>query len=151
MDGRVRDALHDLERSDIGTIHSFAANLLRLYPIEAGVDPQFREDDGSEFDRLFDEQWDAWLDQELALASPRADDWRKVLARCQLDQIKALARSLSAETVELKQGAGARDHRAAARLARQINRASRRPGCAPSRKPVERTTRARRPRRYLRV
>jgi ATP-dependent helicase/nuclease subunit A len=103
MDGRIRDALRNLERSDIGTIHSFAANLLRLYPIEAGVDPQFREDDGSEFDRLFDEQWDAWLDQELALASPRADDWRKVLARCQLDQIKTLARSLAAETVELKQ------------------------------------------------
>ncbi len=103
MDGRMREALRNLERSDIGTIHSFAANLLRLYPIEAGVDPQFREDEGSEFDRLFDEQWDAWLDQELALASPRAEDWRKVLARCQLDQIKALARSLSAETVELNQ------------------------------------------------
>ncbi len=99
---RIHDALRNLERSDIGTIHSFAANLLRLYPIEAGVDPQFREDDGAEFDRLFDEQWDAWLDQELALASPRADDWRKILARCQLDQIKALARSLAAETVELE-------------------------------------------------
>jgi len=103
MDKRIRDALRNLERSDIGTIHSFAANLLRLYPIEAGVDPQFREDDGSEFDRLFDEQWDAWLDQELALQSPCADDWRQVLARCQLDQIKALARSLAAETVALKQ------------------------------------------------
>ena len=103
MDSRIRAALRNLERSDIGTIHSFAANLLRLYPIEAGVDPQFREDDGSEFDRLFDEQWDAWLDQELALSSPRAEDWRKILARCQLDQIKALARSLAAETVDLSQ------------------------------------------------
>ena len=103
LNGRIRNALRNLERSDIGTIHSFAANLLRLFPIEAGVDPQFREDDGSEFDRLFDEQWDAWLDQELALASPHADEWRKVLARCQLDQIKTLARSLSAETVDVKQ------------------------------------------------
>ncbi len=103
MDSRIRAALRNLERSDIGTIHSFAANLLRLYPIEAGVDPQFREDDGSEFDRLFDQQWDAWLAQELALSSPRAEDWRKVLARCQLDQIKILARSLAAETVDLSQ------------------------------------------------
>ena len=95
--------LRNLERSDIGTIHSFAANLLRLYPIEAGVDPQFREDDGTEFERLFDEQWDAWLDQELALGSPHADEWRKVLARCQLDQIKVLAISLAAETVNLDQ------------------------------------------------
>ena len=103
MDQRIRDALRNLERSDIGTIHSFAANLLRLYPIEAGVDPQFREDDGTEFDRLFDEQWDGWLDQELALASAHAEDWRKVLGRCQLEQIKALARSLAAETVALEQ------------------------------------------------
>jgi len=104
MDGRIGEALRNLERSDIGTIHSFAANLLRLYPIEAGVDPQFDEDDGTEFDRQFDEEWNAWLDQELALHSPRAEDWRKVLARCQLDQIKALARSLTAETVDLNQG-----------------------------------------------
>src|SRR6185295_4267387 len=76
LDSRVRDALRNLERSDIGTIHSFAATLLRLYPLEAGVDPQFREDDGSEFDRMFDEQWDQWLDVELALSSPRADEWR---------------------------------------------------------------------------
>ena len=32
MDSRIHDALRNLERSDIGTIHSFAANLLRLYP-----------------------------------------------------------------------------------------------------------------------
>jgi ATP-dependent helicase/nuclease subunit A len=92
-----------MERSDIGTIHSFAASLLRLYPLEAGVDPQFREDDGREFDRLFDERWNQWLDQELALRSPRAPEWRKALPRMALDQIKALAKSLSAETVELRQ------------------------------------------------
>ncbi len=103
LDGRVQDALRNMERSDIGTIHSFAANLLRLYPLEAGVDPQFHEDDGAEFDRLFDEHWDLWLDQELSLRSPHAEDWRKILPRCQLDQIKALAKSISAENVDLRQ------------------------------------------------
>jgi ATP-dependent helicase/nuclease subunit A len=107
LDERIQEALRNMERSDIGTIHSFAATLLRLYPLEAGVDPQFREDDGREFDRLFDEGWDQWLDLELALASPRADDWRKILARFKLDQIKALARSLSAETVDLRQQSNA--------------------------------------------
>ena len=34
------------ERSEIGTIHSFAGTLLRLYPMQSGVDPQFVEDDG---------------------------------------------------------------------------------------------------------
>src|SRR5439155_5059236 len=82
LDSRVHDALRNMERSDIGTIHSFAATLLRLYPLEAGVDPQFHEDDGSAFDRLFDEHWDLWLDQELSLRSTHAEDWRKILARC---------------------------------------------------------------------
>ncbi|HZH84193.1 MAG TPA: hypothetical protein VFD87_13685, partial [Phototrophicaceae bacterium] len=66
---RIQDALRNLERSDLGTIHSFAANLLRLYPLEAGLDPQFHEDDGSAFEQLFDEQWSLWLDQELSLGS----------------------------------------------------------------------------------
>src|SRR5262245_48852963 len=39
LDARVLDALRNMERSDIGTFHSFAATLLRLYPLEAGIDP----------------------------------------------------------------------------------------------------------------
>ncbi|HXD52071.1 MAG TPA: UvrD-helicase domain-containing protein, partial [Burkholderiales bacterium] len=103
MDRRIQEALRNLERSDIGTIHSFAATVLRLYPLEAGVDPQFREDDGAEFERLFDEQWDNWLGQELALTSARSADWRVVLARFQLNQIKALAHSFASEVVDLRQ------------------------------------------------
>jgi ATP-dependent helicase/nuclease subunit A len=103
LDSRVHGALRNLERSDIGTIHSFAASVLRLYPLEAGVDPQFHEDDGAAFERLFDEQWDLWLDQELSLRSPHGDDWRRILARCELDQIKALAKSIAAENVDLRQ------------------------------------------------
>ena len=97
LDNRIHEALRNMERSDIGTIHSFAANLLRLYPLEAGVDPQFREDDGAAFDRLFDDHWNLWLDQELSLDSAHAADWQKILPRCGLDQIKALAKSIAAE------------------------------------------------------
>ena len=102
VDARVHEALHNLERADIGTIHSFAATLLRLYPLEAGVDPQFEEDEGKQFDRVFDEHWDLWLDQELTLGSRHADDWRKVLKQLNLQQIKELAKSMCWETVELK-------------------------------------------------
>jgi ATP-dependent helicase/nuclease subunit A len=102
LDARVHDALRNMERSDIGTIHSFAATLLRLYPMEAGIDPQFQEDDGKQFERIFDEQWDLWLDQELALAGSHSDDWRKTLRKLMLDQVKALAKSLCSETVELQ-------------------------------------------------
>jgi ATP-dependent helicase/nuclease subunit A len=102
MAARMHDALRNIERSDIGTIHSFAATLLRLYPLEAGVDPQFQEDDGKQFERLFDEQWNLWLDQELALNGQHADDWRKLFRTLPLDPIKELARSLCSEAVELR-------------------------------------------------
>ncbi|MGH7927823.1 MAG: UvrD-helicase domain-containing protein, partial [Candidatus Binatia bacterium] len=101
LNTRLHDALRNIERAEIGTIHSFAATLLRLYPLEAGVDPQFREDDGKQFEALFDEQWDLWLDQELALGSAHADDWRIVLRKLTLEQLKALAQSLSGESVKL--------------------------------------------------
>ena len=102
LDNRIHDALRNVERSDIGTIHSFAANLLRLYPLEAGIDPQFHEDDGAAFDRLFDDHWELWLDQELSLRSPHAADWQKILPRWRLDQIKALGKSMAAENVDLR-------------------------------------------------
>jgi ATP-dependent helicase/nuclease subunit A len=38
---RIRDAVRDLHRAHIETIHAFAASLLRERPIEAGLDPQF--------------------------------------------------------------------------------------------------------------
>ncbi len=103
LDARLKDALRNIERSEIGTIHSFAATLLRLYPLEAGVDPQFREDDGKQFELLFDEQWGLWLDQELALQANRAEKWRRILKSLPLDQIRALTESLCSETVELAQ------------------------------------------------
>ncbi len=107
LDARLREALRNLERADIGTIHSFAATLLRLYPLEAGVDPQFHEDDGKQFERIFDEQWDLWLDHELSLKSKHAEDWRRILKKLHLEQIKELAKSLCSEAVELTRAAEA--------------------------------------------
>lgn len=63
---RARAVWQDLERAQIGTLHSFAAHLLRLYPIEAGVTPTFQTDeDGSRFKEHFADEWDAWLNREL--------------------------------------------------------------------------------------
>jgi ATP-dependent helicase/nuclease subunit A len=101
LQARLHEALRNIERAEIGTIHSFAATLLRLYPLEAGVDPQFREDDGRQFEALFAEQWSLWLDQELALNATHADEWRKILRKLNLEQVKSLAQSLAAESVEL--------------------------------------------------
>jgi ATP-dependent helicase/nuclease subunit A len=102
LDRRALDALRQIERSEIGTIHSFAATLLRLYPMESGVDPQFVEDDGARFDRLFEELWGVWLDEELSFHGTRQEEWKRVLRRVRLDEIRALACSLCSETVDLE-------------------------------------------------
>jgi ATP-dependent helicase/nuclease subunit A len=102
LDRRALEALRQIERSEIGTIHSFAATLLRLYPMESGVDPQFLEDDGTRFERLFNELWGLWLDQELSYQGARRDDWKRVLRKIGLDEIRALASSLCSEVVDLQ-------------------------------------------------
>ncbi|MDH5625263.1 MAG: UvrD-helicase domain-containing protein, partial [Nitrospira sp.] len=51
---RAEGALAQFEKAQIGTLHSFAAHLLRLHPLESGLDPSFQEDDGTRFTELFD-------------------------------------------------------------------------------------------------
>ena len=41
--GRLVNALDDIDRAFIGTIHSFCARLLRERPIDVGLDPGFEE------------------------------------------------------------------------------------------------------------
>jgi ATP-dependent helicase/nuclease subunit A len=98
---RARSALQDLEKAQIGTLHSFAAHLLRLYPIESGVDPDFREDDGHRFEEVFAWHWDAWLDEELGTQGQNHSGWRRILSIAELDQLRALARGLCSELVPL--------------------------------------------------
>ncbi len=99
---RAHKALADLERAQIGTIHGFAASLLRLYPLETGLDPGFREGDDRLLRRHFDTSWGLWLDGELSSAGPRTGEWKRVLARFPLEHIGELARGLCAENVDLE-------------------------------------------------
>ncbi|HZS94157.1 MAG TPA: UvrD-helicase domain-containing protein [Chloroflexota bacterium] len=110
---RADAALQDLEKAQIGTLHSFAAHLLRLYPLESGVDPAFREDDGLRFDEHFTAQWDLWLDRELGQGGANHNRWRRLLAYLELDQVREMARSLCNELVDLD---ALRDQLAAAHL-----------------------------------
>ena len=48
-------AYDELERSPISTIHSFAATILREYPVEARVDPNYSQFDALEGALFFDE------------------------------------------------------------------------------------------------
>jgi len=58
---RLEAALTGLERAFIGTIHSFCARLLRERPIEAGIDPDFRELEEHEDRVLREASWDEYM------------------------------------------------------------------------------------------
>ncbi len=98
---RARASLEDLDKAQIGTIHSFAAHLLRLYPVQAGVDPGFSVDEGENFEELFASEWARWLDGELGERPPRAQSWLEILALCQLSDLESLAKELCGERLDL--------------------------------------------------
>ena len=99
---RADAALRDVEKAQIGTLHSFAAHLLRLYPIEAGVTPTFQTDeDGSRFEEHFTSEWELWLDGELGAAGSDHGRWRILLDTFSLDELRELAYSLHSDLIDL--------------------------------------------------
>ena len=98
---RAGTALEQMEKAQIGTLHSFAAHLLRLHPIESDLDPLFQEDDGSRFKELFHSYWDRWLDDELGSSGPQHDRWRRVLAGTTLDDLQQFTAALAGDFVDL--------------------------------------------------
>jgi ATP-dependent helicase/nuclease subunit A len=98
---RTERALQEIEQSQIGTIHSFAAHLIRLYPIEAGVDPHFETDDGQGFQQHFSQEWRDWLALELGAQGQRHDLWRAVLQRTCLEDLRQFAQRLANDLIPL--------------------------------------------------
>ncbi len=98
---RAQAGLNDIEKAQIGTLHSFAAHLLRLHPLEGGVDPEFKEDDGLRFEEQFAAAWDCWLDRELSRVGEHHHLWRSILSSTSLEVIRTLTRSLCSELVDL--------------------------------------------------
>ena len=63
---RLDSALASLEEAHVSTIHGFCAELLRERPVEARVDPLFAVLTETQAQRLFDEAFGGWLQQQLA-------------------------------------------------------------------------------------
>jgi ATP-dependent exoDNAse (exonuclease V) beta subunit len=61
----LEEALGRLEEAHIGTIHSFCAELIRERPVEAGVDPAFQGLSEESGPRVFEEAFQAWVQQAL--------------------------------------------------------------------------------------
>jgi ATP-dependent helicase/nuclease subunit A len=108
---RSMQALKAFERSHIGTIHSFAGHLLRLFPMQARVDPSFKEDDGNFFLTHFDKEWTTWLEGELGPQGHHHPMWRQLLHKVKLEDLKQLTLALCDEVIPIEgiiQDAGAR-------------------------------------------
>lgn len=54
-----------LEEAHIGTIHSFCADVLRERPVEAAIDPAFREIDEQAAAALYDRAFQGWIESSL--------------------------------------------------------------------------------------
>ncbi len=98
---KVTAALNDLEKAHLATLHSFAAHVLRLYPLESGVDPHFQEDDGTKFSEIFSEAWNRWLDEALGEHGLNHAQWGEILDVVDLNGIRGFAFALCDDLVSL--------------------------------------------------
>ena len=64
--GRLRLALTHIDRAFMGTIHAFCARLLRERPLDAKLDPSFRELTAPEERTLARQFWDQYLERLTA-------------------------------------------------------------------------------------
>jgi ATP-dependent helicase/nuclease subunit A len=88
----LEEALRQMPECFIGTIHAFCGKLLRERPIEAKIDPAFREMDEQEDREFRDQCWDDYLDElrargeetsidELSALQVHVEDLRAVYNR----------------------------------------------------------------------
>ncbi|MGF1509396.1 MAG: UvrD-helicase domain-containing protein [Myxococcota bacterium] len=75
---RLNHSLRHLDQSRIGTIHSFCADILRRFPAEAGIDPDFVELSEGQSRSLFQVVVRRWFEGRLADPPPCL---RRILAR----------------------------------------------------------------------
>ena len=91
---RFADAAEQLDNAAIETLHAFAARILRMYPIEAGLPPGFTILDETESSLAFADRWQEALealleDETLATALLEAFD-----AGVELGDLRHVARRL---------------------------------------------------------
>jgi ATP-dependent exoDNAse (exonuclease V) beta subunit (contains helicase and exonuclease domains) len=80
-----------IERAQICTIHSFALQILRLYPLAAGLAPDIEIDTGFIANYIFNKNWSVFLEEELSLSSPHRALWGKLLEKFSLETLKEFA------------------------------------------------------------
>ncbi len=89
---RLSEAISDLERMQVTTIHSFCASLLRERPVEAGLDPDFEVADGLMAKLLQEEVWEGWFEKQMEADDPVLG--RALLVGMKTEQIRQISRSM---------------------------------------------------------
>ncbi len=92
---RTQQALARVDRASIGTIHSFCAEILKTFPLEAHLSPNAQIDAGQKAAQLFEIRWNRFLDEQLGLHAPQKETWKKVLAAISLPELKSFAQELA--------------------------------------------------------
>ncbi len=91
---RCRAAAQDVDQASISTIHAFAAELLRTFPLEAGLPPGFVAMDEIQQALLFDERFKAWFWRDALQEPLRTRVKRALLLGLGQESLRALAASL---------------------------------------------------------
>src|SRR5262249_54488820 len=93
---RARHAVRALADMEVTTIHGFCARLLRRYPIESGVGPDFQVDTGERTDELVDELWERFLAGPDGVDGAQRERFQAVLEKLGLGELQSLARAAAA-------------------------------------------------------
>jgi len=96
---RALEALRELDRSRVETIHTFCAGLLREFPVEVGVQPDFVVDTGEMQNAVHEELWERFVARELGQDARRGDLWRRVLGAFSMEHAEALASALASYSI----------------------------------------------------
>ncbi|MBP5404302.1 MAG: UvrD-helicase domain-containing protein [Elusimicrobiaceae bacterium] len=96
LSARAEQALARLDRACIGTIHGFCAEILKMFPLEAGLSPHAQIDTGYREAQLFESYWNRFLDAQLGTQATHKEQWKQLLAHFSLEDLKAFAQLLSA-------------------------------------------------------
>ena len=87
-------ALQQIDRTRLLTIHAFCAELLRLFPVEARVDPDFLVDTGEQAELFCRTHWEQFVQQELGADGQRHELWNRTLQRVGVGDLAEAARLL---------------------------------------------------------
>ena len=92
---RALAGLEGLDRAAVATIHRFCGDLLRRFPYEALIQPDYLVDTGEQWESSFDDFWEAFVSTELGPTGKRGELWHAVLDDYRFETLRQVARAIA--------------------------------------------------------